>query len=93
MLMIDRRKFIALALSGVFVPEYLLDPIKGKSMVSVPTLPKIYGTMHYAEDVQSLFNKSLGEFAIVFMKDQDYILPKVFPRIDKSDLPSLVWLG
>jgi hypothetical protein len=33
---VNRRKFIALAASGLLVPEWLLDPPKGRSMVSVP---------------------------------------------------------
>ena len=37
--MISRRFFLTLAASGLLVPEWLLEPPKGRSMVSVPQMP------------------------------------------------------
>jgi len=36
----NRRQFLALA-SGLLVPEWLLDPAKGRAMVSVPGMPRL----------------------------------------------------
>ena len=45
----DVLKRMALAASGLAVPVWILDPLKGRSMVTVPGVPQVLGYAEWAK--------------------------------------------
>ncbi len=56
--MTSRRAFLTAALrataAGVLVPEWLLDPLKGRSMVSVPGYSGVRCSLGLLEDIAAM---------------------------------------
>jgi hypothetical protein len=66
----NRRKFFEIALKatavGILVPEHLLEPLKGRSMISVPAL---------AGSATWSFEDAAGNQSFIYMAT-DYVWPK-----------------
>lgn len=70
----NRRTFLSLTAAGLLVPEWVLDPPKGRSMVSVPAISPILDktgawlAIEYADGSATLWIKNNSDRTI-FIRD------------------------